>query len=103
MNDNEQELIQRLGAWKVESPSASLADNICRHALQLPQRRSWIFRIAQSLEAAFTQWHYGLSYKLACLALCAALGLSSGEVTPPQEDDLSLVTELAFVDFGDDQ
>ncbi len=94
MNDNE--LIQKLGLWKVEAPPAALADNIFRHAVQQKQQRSWFASIGPALEAAFTQWHYGLSYKLACLALCAALGLSSGEVTPPQEDELSLAAELAF-------
>lgn len=103
MNDNEQDIIDRLNVWKVDVPPAALADSIYRHAVQQPQQRSWFLSLGQTLETAFTQWQYGLSYKLACLALCAALGLSSGEVTPPQEDELSLAAEFAFADTVGDE
>lgn len=103
MSDNEKDFIKRLGVWKVDAPSDALADAISRHAMQQPQQRSWLYGMAQTLEAAFTRWEYGLTYKLACLALCAALGLSNGEVTPPQEDELSLAVEFAFDDeLGDE-
>lgn len=100
---NDDELIQKLSVWKVEAPPAALADNIYRHAMQQKQQRSWGISALQTLEAAFTQWHYGLSYKLACLAVCAALGLSSGGIAPPQEDEISLAAEFAFAEpLGDE-
>lgn len=103
MNADEQDIIKRLQAWRVAPPPEHLADTIFRNAVRHTQQKPRIAALVAALEAAFTHWHYGLAYKLACLALCAALGLSLGESTLPQEDELSFVAAIAFDDEpGDD-
>lgn len=100
MNKDEQEFIKKLQKWQVDSPPAYLADNIVHYATKQAQYQPWAVRVAKSLETAFTQWSYGLSYKLASLAIFAALGFSGGifTVSDEQDDILSQATSIALGD-----
>ncbi len=98
MNNDEKEFLQKLKQWQVDVPPANLADKIVHHATMQAQYQPFAIKVAQAFEVAFTQWNYGLSYKLAGLAICAVVGFSSSNIiTNVEPDDIFLqATSMAF-------
>ena len=96
MDTDERYLKNQLKHWQVSSPPAGLADSIVRSAVALPQRRPWWLQIQQAVETACVDWRYGLSYKLAALAVCAVIGLAGG-----MHQSLDSGTDMAMLAFTD--
>lgn len=79
----------RLKRWQIEEPSADLANRIATHALQHKQIIPFSIRLSRALEAALTDWTYGLAYKMASIALIACIGVTIG-LASPQPESLSI-------------
>lgn len=92
MDDND--LQQQLKTWTLPPHSQDLAQRISARATALPQRLPTALRLQRWLMMAFSDWRAELPYKLAGLAICAALGFAAG-LNFPDQTDVEL-SELAF-------
>ena len=99
MTPEEQNLLQRLQSWKVDSPPSGLAERITARATAHPQERQLWCRVQSFVENFFSDLYYGFSYKVAGLALVGVLGFAWG-VTDGAADDSSTV-DPAVVDLAD--
>ncbi len=75
---DENDLMTRLKAWDIEPLDGATRDRILGMALRAPQSRPFGARLAAEMEQAFSDWCYGLNYKIAALAACLVLGLGIG-------------------------
>jgi|GEM_PF-2256901 len=93
--DEEALLKQHLALWPAAKAPSGLKQRVLTHALLYPQHLPWRRRALAVLEASFTDWHYGLSYKCASLALCMIVGLASGANLSSYDsmDDISVLIE----------
>lgn len=76
--EDERRIRTQLSAWRIEETPDGMAERIARHVTALPQRRPWWMSLMQGLQNGFSDWHAGMTYKLAGLAVCAMIGLASG-------------------------
>ncbi|HVO47886.1 MAG TPA: hypothetical protein VMT29_16300 [Steroidobacteraceae bacterium] len=88
--EKEDGLKAKLAAWRAVPPPVDLAARIAQRATALPQRKPWGTRILAAAERALTEWRYGLVYKLATLALCAAFGFAAGTYRAESVDIVAL-------------
>jgi hypothetical protein len=93
MNDD---LKDKLKGWHVESPPSDLSNRIVMLALQHKQITPWSIRFSRVVDTAFSDWSYGLAYKIASFVLIVATGLTLGIATPHGDSETIDIVSLAL-------
>jgi hypothetical protein len=90
---NDDDLKDRMKAWKIQDPPDYLSSRIAAHAVRHQQVIPLAVSIARALDAAFSDWSYGLAYKLASVVLISGIGLTLGLSSPPVNaaEDIDIV------------
>jgi len=87
------EIKKLLSKWHIENAPEYLAEKISANAVLYQQKKSYFNYIAEFIYRYFSEFNYGLSYKLATFCICAAIGVLSGFSSTTENFDVLFIAD----------